>query len=61
LISGTSTARFAITPRKTQGSQIAAMQSGYSVTVFLNCDMRRAVRQKMAMCGKAIAERGTKV
>jgi hypothetical protein len=60
-IAGTSVAWFAITPRSTQGSQIAAMHSGYRITVLRNWDMRRAVRQKMVMCGKAIEESGMKV
>ena len=40
---------------------MAMMHSGYSVTVRLNCDIFRAVRQKIAMWGKAMAESGTKV
>jgi hypothetical protein len=40
---------------------MAAMHSGYSVTVFLNCESLRAVRQKIVMWGKAMAESGMNV
>ena len=48
-IRGTSCIAFAATPRNTHGSQIARRQSGYKITVRRNCDIRRAVRQKIVM------------
>ena len=46
------------TPRMVLGSQMAIRHSGYAMAVCLKCDNRFAVRQKMPMCGKAIAEKG---
>ena len=60
-IAGTSVARFATTPRKTDGSQIAIMQIGYSTIVFRKWPSRFAVMQKIAMCGNAIDDSGMNV
>src|SRR5690242_17777180 len=47
-------------PRKTQGSQMAVMQMGYQMTVFLNAVTFLAVKHMMAMWGNMIDESGMK-